>query len=180
VTTTETRQEAELGIHAVYPVIGIDIHEIRGYFAAFASLWDACDRVIRTHYLHLGDKVTVKVHGGVTSRSVEVGTEPRLSVRRLTIGSPMVAVFVTYLFARILRNPKRVGAWLPEVVASWHETMRKAADQKAARQLAAQFADVRAMIDLSNELVKLRLEAEEVRTVGVHELPDDLTYLDAP
>jgi hypothetical protein len=129
VTTAKTRQEAELGIHAVYPVIGIDIHEIRGYFAAFASLWDACERVIRTHYLHLGDKVTVKVHGDVIARSLEVGTEPRLSVRRLTIGSPMVitfavdggagaaAVFVTYLFARVLRNPKRVGAWIPEVVA---------------------------------------------------------------
>jgi hypothetical protein len=41
--------------------------------------------------------------------------------------------------------------------------MRKADDQKAARELAAQFADVRAMIDLSKELVNLRLEAALAR-----------------
>ena len=110
----------------------------------------------------------------------------------MSIGSPMEITFAidggvglsgpyaTYLFARILRDPKRVGAWLPEVVASWHEAMRKADDKKAARQLAAQLADVRAAVNLSKELVKLRLEAEEVRTIGVGDLPDDLTHLDAP
>jgi hypothetical protein len=35
---TDTQQGIGLGVHVAYPVIGIDIHEISAYFAAFASL----------------------------------------------------------------------------------------------------------------------------------------------
>lgn len=51
-TITDTQQGTGLGVHVVYPVIDIDIHEISAYFAAFASLWDACERLIRVHFLH--------------------------------------------------------------------------------------------------------------------------------
>jgi hypothetical protein len=114
-------------------------------------------------------------------------------------GVTVLAVYTTHLFARVLRDPRRVGAWLPQLVAGWHEAWQEAEKQKALRgvlrrgrktlestdatdatdadvevQVVQQHPAVRDLIEASSQLVSLNMQADEVLTIGTDKTDEDL------
>jgi hypothetical protein len=120
----------------------------------------------------------------------------RLRVHRLSIGSPMVITFAVeggaavvvsysaYLFAQVLRSPETIGAWLPRLVAGWHQGWRQAESEKSGRHAAVSIEgeprdprpqEIRELIEAGNSLVELHMKAGEVTAIGVDILPDDVS-----
>jgi hypothetical protein len=70
-----------------------------------------------------------------------------LTVQRLHIGSPwamtLVAsggvtaatLFALHLLARVLQNPREAGAWLPRVIAGWHQGLHEVEEPRTERAL---------------------------------------------
>lgn len=208
-TTTETRYGVGLGVHVSYPDLLHEIHMTNEYFAAFAKTWDTCRFL--TYYRTVGKRQAV-----IPTQKTEEGPDPRdhdesghrvsLRIHYLHIGSPMTvtfaieggaaifAVYCAHLFARVLRDPRRVGAWLPLVVAGWREAWQEADELKGATQQrgrkrtkaasghgkstrlddARRHPLVRRLIDTGNEMAELGMHPDEIFLLGAEEAPDDL------
>jgi hypothetical protein len=114
-----------------------------------------------------------------------------------------VGVYATFLAARVLRSPESVGAWLPRVVAGWHRGMYEAEmrryerhvrsrndddddfeewplkpDELPTEQDIRQLPDVRGLMKVSNQLIDLRMQPDEVSVIGADETPEDLAVAD--
>lgn len=135
---------------------------------------DATARItFRVHRLHIASpmEITFAVEGGVAA----------------------VAVYTAFLTARVLRDPERIGAWLPRLVAGWHQGMqeaerrkleRRAVDQEqpdeamSERRVVEQLPQVRELIKASSRVSQLHMHPEEVSVIGAHEAPEDLAAAD--
>jgi hypothetical protein len=86
------------------------------------------------------DGAVAVVHHELAWVQERAGRAPadRLVIAQLRIGSPMELSLITqgvgvtaitgyaiYLFAQIVKDPQRVGAWLPRLVAGWHTGMNE-------------------------------------------------------
>jgi hypothetical protein len=173
VTTAETRRGAGVGVQAVYPHLSYDIELMPRYFATSGTIWIACYDLI--HYREHGESFAVVQPRRGGEPVIPRQSPPRLRVHRLSIGSPMMITFAVeggaaalasytaYLFARVLRSPENIGAWLPRLVAGWHQGMQEAEVQKSARRTKAkgrrkppnpqELREVKELIKASNSLV---------------------------
>jgi hypothetical protein len=203
VTTAETHRGTGISVHVVYPHLSYDIDRMQGYFTLFAKVWRSC--FVFVHYQYTGERLKVLLDIPLgNQRSSDEPVMPRLQppqlrVHRLSIGSPMeitfaveggaavIAASTTFLFARVLRSPGEIGAWLPGLVAGWHRGWAEAETQKAARRSAHKSVGddkdeatseeppgVRELVEAAHGMAMLRMEAEEVTTIGLDHLPDDL------
>lgn len=195
-STTGTRQGTGLGVHVIYPHLrSHDIDRVRKYLEAIGEVWHAC----------------VDVAGGSSRDHVplarsdpdemRIPTQPslRLLVDRLTIGSPMditfavggaagtttLAFFVVRLFAQALRDPTKIGSWLPLVLAGWHEGMSEAERQRAKRQRrirprkrALNVKPEAKLAQAADQLVTLALLAQQVTVIGTALPESDLKGTD--
>ena len=105
-------------------------------------------------------------------------------------GLVALTVYATFLTARVLRDPERIGAWLPRLVAGWHQGMREAEKRKLERcsldedinewneRDALQRPEVRELIKTSSRLSELHMHPDEVSVIGVHEFPEDIAAVD--
>lgn len=196
-TRTETDQGTGLGVHVVYSTLSYDVDRMADYFSAFAAIWQACSELV--HRVRYGDATVVIIGSPQTDTKMAGPTDsPRLRVHRLSIQSPMVitfavdsaglatvSVYATRLFAKVLRNPEQIGAWLPRVLSAWHREMREADKQRAKRdpkplrsRPASPNPQMDEVITASRRLLELDMRAREVTTVGTEDLPDDLTESD--
>jgi hypothetical protein len=132
----------------------------------------------------------------IRSRLLEAwGRSPvLLAISRLRIESPMelavavvqtggptaLAVYSVHLLVHVIRDPERIGAWLPRLVAGWH--MGKAEAERARLDYAESLAELkkqRAIEDASGRLIaaaeKIKeLPAAEVTAIGAGDTPDDI------
>lgn len=209
-TAADTRRGTGIGIHAVYPDLSYDIDLMRDYFATFAAVWRSCFGL--AHYRYTGETLEPDEFPQASVwPSPRTGDEPirrlrppRLRVHRLSIHSPMeitfaveggaavIAAYTAYLFARVLRSPENLGAWVPRLVAGWHQGWREAETQKSARGLGRkrdggdrlpipeQARPVQELVKTGDDLFKLNMQADEVTTIGLDDVPDDLADLDTP
>jgi hypothetical protein len=200
VTTPNTREGTEISIRAVYqqPVYSVDL--MNRYFAAINLAWLACVGLDR--YRHFGawlPSVGSPRSDADAVRGRRPAWLPSLYVQRLNINSPMeitfaveggvaaIGVYATYLLARVLKSPESVGAWLPRLVAGWHQGMQEVDEIRAMRRAQnldqkpvtpEKFRDVRHLVEASNGLTAIGMKAEEVFTTGVDAFPDDLDDLE--
>lgn len=195
-TIAETDRGVGLGVYVVYPELFYEIHLMSDYFTALAEVWNACVSLVREGYLGSGKALApgprtlmVRVH------HLHIGS-PMTITFAIEGGVAVLAVYTTHLFARVLRDPRRVGAWLPQLVAGWHEAWQEAEKQKTLRgvlrrgrktleptdatdadvevQVVQQHPAVRDLIEASSQLVSLNMQADEVLTIGTDKTDEDL------
>jgi hypothetical protein len=53
-------------------------------------------------------------------------------------GEAAAVIYTVHLLAEVMRDPERVGAWLPRVLAAWHIGMTKAEKARHQREEAKQ------------------------------------------
>jgi hypothetical protein len=58
-----------------------------------------------------------------------------LEITLATAGSTGVTIYALYLLSALLRDPERLGSWIPRLVASWHRARRDAANEKQLSEL---------------------------------------------
>lgn len=117
-----------------------------------------------------------------------------LTVSQLRIESPMeltlavvhgtgVSALVAYgvhLLVHVMRDPERIAAWLPRLVAGWHKGMTEAEQARLNhREAEAERKRRRAIEDASGRLIaaaeKIKdLPADEATAIGAGETPDDI------
>jgi len=192
VTSAGTHQGTGLGVHVIYSNLSYNVDQMGQYFLAFADIWHTCCLLALRLYQNEDSPATLPPPRPKSRIGpVTVTHLPRLRVHRLSIQSPMeitfavegaigvVALSATRLFARVLRHPEQIGAWLPRVIAGWHQGMREADRQRQKRRLKPRrmsqpAPQMEELIKASNSLLKLGMSAQEVTTIGADELPDDL------
>jgi hypothetical protein len=121
-----------------------------------------------------------------------------LTVSRLRIESPMdltlavaqavapggaitaVAIYSVHLLVRVMRDPERVGACLPRLLAGWHKGMTEAerarldhARAEAERKKSKAIEDASGRLIAAAEKIK-ELPAAEATAIGAGDTPDDI------
>jgi hypothetical protein len=198
-TATDTLQETTLmGLHAVYPDRHYGISTLGEYFPRFDDMWWACNGVAL--YRFIGEQRSTRL---INLTYFEKSLLGPLQITRLRIDSPMdlavvaqgglavVTAYSIHLFVRVLRDPERVGAWLPRLVAGWHKGWGEAANAKKARNFggaddARVWAEIdakgneriRALIKTNGRLVSTGLKPETVTALGAGEPPEELAEID--
>jgi hypothetical protein len=178
----------------VYSTLSYDVGRMAAYFSAFATIWQACSQLV--HRVRYGDATVVIIGSPETGTEMAGPTDsPRLRVHRLSIQSPMeitfavdggltvVALYATLLFARVLRHPENIGAWLPRVITAWHREMREADKQREKRRVEPIRKDqldpeMEELIEATTCLLELGTTTREVRAIGTDTPPDDLAKPD--
>jgi hypothetical protein len=200
VTRAETHEGVGLGVHVVYPTLSYNVDRMVDYFSSFAAIWRACSRLVHDLYHddipYIVDTTRPAIPQPQTrDRSAVLAQLSQLRVHRLSIQSPMeitfaveggiaaVALYTTALFARVLRHPEQIGAWLPRLVAGWHRGMREADKERDKRRLriermAQPSPEMQEVITASYRLLQFGMKASEVATIGTDALPDDLAESD--
>lgn len=181
-TTAGTRRVTGLGVHVIYPQLqSYDIDHVRKYLGAISAVWDACVDVAGADA-----RVRVPSARGLPD-DVEVPTQRTLQlwIDRLTIGSPMditfavggvagstmMALFVARLFVQALREPTKIGSWLPLILAGWHQGMVEAEKQKSKRRtrkrrMTPDSPESQELVNASAQLIKLGLLTQQVTLIG--------------
>jgi hypothetical protein len=153
------------------------------------------------HYLFIDpspDEPAARLFGSLGERDLPHVTvlskrEP-LAVSRLRIESPMevtlavvqgggvagIVAYSVHLLVHVMRDPKRVGAWLPRLVAGWHEGMteveharREHDESEEKRKHEEAIAKASSQLVAAAEDLK-QLPTAEVTAIGVGEPPDDI------
>lgn len=197
-TTTKTRRGAEVQIHAVYLRLAYDVELMQSYFAAIDLAWRST--LALAYYLVYGRlALGVEPRMGDHDMLVPEQRASRLYIQRLSIRSPMEITFAiegsvvagtayaAYLFARVLRSPESIGAWLPRLLAGWHQGMREAEDQKVQRTQRRRqrrdsppdVSEFRGLIRAGDSLALLDMRAEEVAISGVEDVSDDFAEFES-
>jgi hypothetical protein len=117
-----------------------------------------------------------------------------LTVSRLRIESPMeltlavihgtgvtgLVAYSVHLLVHVMRDPERVGAWLPRLVAGWHKGMTEVEEARQDHADAeSERKRRRAIEDASNRMIaaaeKIKeLPAAEATAIGAGDTPDDI------
>jgi hypothetical protein len=101
-----------------------------------------------------------------------------LEVTLEAVGSTGLIIYALHLFREVLRDPGRIGAWLPGLAAGWYEGRREAL--KAQREYEDELRQtqeivdkkVDALLDLSEDLEKVH--PDELTVTGATETPEDI------
>jgi hypothetical protein len=75
--------------------------------------------------------------GDLAERELTVLRAPQLTFERINLDSPLeitvaaagstgVVIYALHLLCAFLRDPERIGGWLPRLVTSWHKARRDA------------------------------------------------------
>lgn len=192
-TTAKTRRGAEVQIHAVYIRLAYDVELMQSYFGAVDQAWRSS--LALAYYLASGLlPLGVEQRMGDHDMIVPEQRPSRLYVQRLSISSPMEITFgveggvvagiayATYVFVRVLRSPESIGAWLPRLLAGWHQGMREVEEQRAQRSRRRRHSrdsppavsEFRGLVTAGNSLAMLDMRAQEVTISGVEDVSDDL------
>jgi hypothetical protein len=115
----------------------------------------------------------------VSQLSIESPMELTLAVVHGTGVSALVAYGV-HLLVHVMRDPERVGAWLPRLVAGWHKGMAEVEHARLNhREAEAERKRRRAIEDASDRLMaaveKIKdLPAAQATAIGAGDTPDDI------
>lgn len=94
-------------------------------------------------------------------------------------GAAGIVAYSIHLLVHVMRDPERVGAWLPRLVAGWHKGMTEAeqarqehrdAEQERKQEEAIEKASTQIVV--AGKTLK-KLPATEVTALGAGEPPDD-------
>ena len=187
----DTLEETTLmGLHAIYPDRRYGIALVGDYLMVFDETWLKCNSL--TYQRFAGHEAFGLIEPVGLDKPLGFAN---LGFARLHIESPMdltvvaqggwaaVTAYAIHLFVRILRNPESVGAWLPRLVAGWHQGWQEAGETKRTRKVVARDLTrteevVGALIEGTERLASTELKPNKVTALGAGEPPEDLANID--
>jgi hypothetical protein len=194
----DTRRGAGLGIYALYrwrERYGVRL--LGDYLVAVDGVWTACDLLAWYRHPSTRARAVWERARDFPSRPSADPNQAVFYVDEMRIGSPMVitfavdasiasvAVYATFLTARVLRDPERIGAWIPRLVAGWHHGMKEAERSRSDRGFRAaeqekawRIPGVQELIKASTQLRSLELRPDEVSVIAPDDTPADLAEAD--
>jgi hypothetical protein len=101
-----------------------------------------------------------------------------LEITLAAAGSTGVTIYALYLLSAVLRDPERIGSWLPRLTAGWHNGWREAETARLSRR--NELKMIRLIVDdqvlrllaLSEDLANLK--AVDVSVLGDSDTPEDI------
>ena len=179
------RQETLTGLEMVYPERPYSLGTLGTYLITLNDTWLKCGQLS----LH-------RIRGEATFNPQDIDIPPAegetsvspLAIIRLRLESPMaldlanqsgptiVTIYALHLFVQILRDPKRIGEWIPTLVAGWHTAWRKAARAQELRyRLLTSDNPTRPLVDATKQLHSTGICPKKITVVGAGTPPDELT-----
>jgi hypothetical protein len=129
------------------------------------------------------------LRASVEAAKVRRGARQALIVEYLHLNSPLeitlaaagsagLTLYALYLLSAVLRDPERIGSWLPRLTAGWHKGWREAEKERRLRQDDLQMIEktvedqVPKLIAISENLADMK--AADVTVLGDSETPEDI------
>jgi hypothetical protein len=139
-------------IHLVGPDRVYELQVLTSILHDLGYIWGSCARLALARLKTIRDLTPAEVQ--IESQLHAQASLHNLAVQRLTIASPMDLVlapeflatmggvggigYALHLMAKVLRDPHRLGGWLPGLVSSWYAGRAEVAKQHTEFLLAQQ------------------------------------------
>jgi hypothetical protein len=146
VTTTITGRTSN-AIHLTYPDKIYEVGQLGQYFTSVDEAWRLIARLAILGPNNTGGETwgrrleQAEVEGFMVDSEIE---SPRLMFERIRLSSPLeislaieavggtgITIYALHLLSAVLRDPERIGGWLPRLAAGWHRARK---DAELARQ----------------------------------------------
>jgi hypothetical protein len=185
---TETGLRLRVGLRALYTHDSYPVDRLGRYFDGLSSSWEACLDVAKVAWLiENPPEKDFRILNITDPGSARPASRPSpLQIERLSIGSPMdvtlllqgggasaLTIYSLHLMVKVVRDPRRLGAWVPRLLSGWHQGMREVhvAKDKRGKLERASRTTTDALIKTGHQI---ELIPDSVEPFGIGEEPEDI------
>jgi hypothetical protein len=146
--TEEASSVPSFGLRVLYPDQAYELPAVARHFWIIDGTWQLC-RGLADFRIPAPLFGTRQQEMAWVQERLGKAPADRLVIRQLHVASPMdlsllvqggmtgISIYALHLLARIMKDPERVSAWLPRLMAGWHKGMSEVDEAKTRRAITA-------------------------------------------